>query len=132
MNNVNLVGRLTKEPELRYSQSGKAVTRFTLAVNRKLSREKKQEAEKNNQPTADFIGCIAFGVNAETLANYISKGNQLAVTGHIQTGSYEKEGQRIYTTDVIIDNFTFIETKKSDNADKEEGYFPVDNKDVPF
>ena len=138
MNKAILIGRLTKNIELRYTQSGMAIGRFNLAINRKMTREKKQEAERNNQPTADFIGCIAFGKTAETLANYVGKGNQLGIEGHIQTGSYEKDGQRIYTTDVILDGFTFIDSKNKGGGDSEvqdqsyDGYFPVNNDDIPF
>ena len=138
MNKAILIGRLTRDIELRYTQSGMAIGRFTLAINRKMTREKKQEAERNNLPTADFVGCIAFGKTAETLANYVGKGNQLGIEGHIQTGSYEKDGQRIYTTDVIVDGFTFIDSKNKGGGDSEvqdqsyDGYFPVNNDDIPF
>ena len=100
MNNVNLIGRLVRDPELRYSQSGMAVLRFTVAVDRKLSKDKKEEAQRNNQPTADFISCVAFGSTAEVIANYHSKGSQIGIEGRIQTGSYDKDGQRVYTTDI--------------------------------
>lgn len=139
MNKAILIGRLTKDIELRYTNSQMAIGRFTLAINRKMTREKRQEAERNDQPTADFIGCIAFGKTAETISQYVGKGNQLAIEGHIQTGSYEnKEGQRIYTTDVIVDGFTFIDSKNKSGGDSEvqdesdEGFFPVDNDDIPF
>lgn len=138
MNKTILIGRLTKDIELRYAQSGMAIGRFTLAINRKMTREKRQEAEKNNLPTADFIGCIAFGKTAETLSNYVGKGNQLGIEGHIQTGSYEKEGQRIYTTDVIVDGFTFIDARNKNEGNSQvqdesyDGYFPVNNGDIPF
>lgn len=139
MNKVSLIGRLTRDIELRYTNSQMAIGRFTLAINRKMSKEKRQEAERNNLPTADFIGCIAFGKNAETISQYVGKGNQLGVEGHIQTGSYEnKEGQRIYTTDVIVDGFTFIDSRNKTGGDNEvqdqnyDGFFPVDNDDIPF
>ena len=74
MNSVNLIGRLVREPELKYSQSGMAILRFTVAVDRKLSKDKREEAERNNQPTADFISCAAFGKTAEVIANYHGKG----------------------------------------------------------
>lgn len=133
MNKVSLIGRLTKDIDLRYSQGGMAIGRFTLAINRKMTKEKRQEAERNNQQTADFIGCIAFGKTAETIANYVEKGNQLGVEGHIQTGSYEnKEGQRVYTTDVIVDGFTFVGSSGNQGNTNTDGYFPVDNSDIPF
>lgn len=114
MNNVNILGRLTRDPEVRYTANTQmANARFVVAVNRKLSKEKRQEAEKNNQPTADFISCIAFGRTAENIATYFNKGQRIAVSGHIQTGSYEKDGQRIYTTDVVVDSFDFVESNSS-------------------
>lgn len=98
MNKVILIGRLTKDPDLRFAAgSGKAVTRFTMAVNRPMKRDE-----------ADFINCIAFGKTGETIAQYLTKGRQLAITGNIRTGSYEKDGQMRYTTDVIVDTFEFI------------------------
>ena len=110
------MGRLTRDVDLRMTTSNLAVGRFNVAVDRKLSKEKRQEAEKNNQPTADFISCIAFGKTAENIATYFRKGQRIAVTGHIQTGSYEnKEGKRVYTTDVIVDSFDFIENNSSSN-----------------
>lgn len=139
MNKTILIGRLTRDIDLKYTQSGMAIGRFTLAINRKMTREKRQEAERNNLPTTDFIGCIAFGKTAETISQYVGKGNQLGVEGHIQTGSYEnKEGQRIYTTDVIVDGFTFIDTRNKNEGNSQaqdesyDGYFPVNNDDIPF
>lgn len=122
MNNVNILGRLTRDVDLRMTTSNLAVGRFNVAVDRKLSKEKRQEAEKNNQPTADFIGCIAFGKTAENIATYFRKGQRIAVSGHIQTGSYEKDGQRIYTTDVVVDSFDFVESNISSNTNNNQGY----------
>lgn len=134
MNRANLIGRLTKDIDLRYTTSQMAIARFTLAINRKLTKEKRQEAEANNQPTADFINCIAFGKTAETLSNYVGKGNQLAIEGHIQTGSYEnKEGRTIYTTDVIVDGFTFIDSRQDTQKSTDySDFIPVNNDDIPF
>lgn len=122
MNNVNILGRLTRDVDLRMTTSNLAVGRFNVAVDRKLSKEKRQEAEKNNQPTADFISCIAFGKTAENIATYFKKGQRIAVSGHIQTGSYEKDGQKIYTTDVVVDSFDFIESNSSSNTNNNQGY----------
>lgn len=122
MNSVSLMGRLTRDVDLRMTTSNLAVGRFNVAVDRKLSKEKRQEAEKNNQPTADFIGCIAFGKTAENIATYFKKGQRIAVSGHIQTGSYEKDGQRIYTTDVVVDSFDFIESNSSSSTNTNQGY----------
>lgn len=123
MNNVSLMGRLTRDAELRYaSNTEMAILRFNVAVDRRLSKEKRTEAENNNQPTADFINCIAFGKTAEIIGQYFGKGNKIAITGHIQTGSYEKDGQRIYTTDVVVDSFDFIESNSSSNTNNNQGY----------
>ncbi|MDU1176243.1 MAG: single-stranded DNA-binding protein [Peptoniphilus harei] len=145
MNSVNLIGRLVREPELKYTQSGLAVLRFTVAVDRKLSKDKRDEVERNNQPTADFISCTAFGKTAEVIANYHSKGSQIGVEGRIQTGSYEKEGRKIYTTDVLVNSITFVGSKNNNSGGgnyqnsnnqqddySDDGFFPVNNDDIPF
>ncbi len=143
MNKVLLLGRLTKVPELRYTTTGKAVMRFTLAVNKKLSKEKRQEMENNGQAAADFISCQAWQQTAEIIANYCTQGSQLAVEGQIQTGSYEKNGQRIYTTDVLVNSIDLVGNKNSNQNNNQQnnnqdedfegnGFFPVDNSDIPF
>lgn len=137
MNLVVLYGRLTKDPELRYSQSGTPSCFTNVAVNRPMSKEKRQEAEANGQPTADFIGIKAFGKTAEMLANYFSKGNRIAVEGRITTGSYEKNGERVYTTNVIVNRLYFVESAKENSGsfapmNGQAGYYEVDEKDVPF
>lgn len=109
MNKSILMGRLTREPELKYSTGEKATAtlRFTLAVTRDF---------KNAQGAydSDFISCVAFGATAERIQKYVHKGQRLIVFGRIQTGSYtNKDGQKVYTTDVIVDNFEFVETKSS-------------------
>ena len=105
MNKVILMGRLTRDPEVRYSQgeSSLAIARYTLAVDRRFTR--------NNQDgqTADFINCVAFGKAGEFAEKYLKKGTKMAVTGRIQTGSYERDGQRVYTTDVIADRVEFLD-----------------------
>lgn len=141
MNLVALYGRLTRDPELKYSQSGAASCFTSVAVNRPMSKEKRKEAEANGQPTADFIGIKAFGKTAEMLANYFSKGDRIAIEGRITTGSYDKNGQTIYTTDVIVNRVHFIESAKENGGgnnqgfapqDNNAGYYPIDNSDVPF
>ena len=112
MNSVCLIGRLARDPELRYAQTGTAMCRFTVAVDRRLSKQKRQEAEAAGQPTADFISCTAFGATAELIANYHRKGSQIGIEGRIQTGSYEKDGRTIYTTDVIVNSLTFISSNQ--------------------
>lgn len=105
MNHVALIGRLTADPELKRTASGNSACNFTLAVNR----YKKVEG----QPDADFIRCKAFGKTAENLCRYMHKGSQMAVTGSIQTGSYEKDGQRHYTTDILVGSVEFLEKKEN-------------------
>ncbi len=108
MNKVILMGRLTRDPEIRYAQneSGTAVARYTLAVDRRYKREGEQNA--------DFIGCVVFGKGAEFAEKYLQKGTKIAVTGRIQTGSYtNKEGNKVYTTDVIVDEQEFAESKSA-------------------
>lgn len=104
INRVVLVGRLTKDPELRYTPSGVAMARFTLAVNRTFKSE--------GQPDADFISCVAWRKTAENTANFLKKGSLAGVEGRIQTGSYEgQDGKRVYTTDVVADSVQFLEPK---------------------
>lgn len=113
MNRVILVGRLTRDPELRYTQSRMAVCTFSLAVDRGLSKQKKQEAESQNRPTADFPRITVWGVQAENASRYLHKGSQCAVEGRIQTGSYQDQqtGKTVYTTDVVADRVEFLESR---------------------
>lgn len=109
MNNVTLIGRLVRDPEVRTSQSGTTVGRYTLAVDRRFKRE--------GEASADFISCICFGKAAEFAERYLAKGIKIAVTGRIQTGSYtNREGQKIYTTDAVIESQEFVESKGSNDA----------------
>ena len=112
-NIVVLTGRLVADAELRYLENNNAVARFTLAVDKGLSKEKRQEMEAKGQPTADFINCQAWGKMAESLVKYSGKGLRVLINGRIQTGSYEKDGQRIYTTDVTANNIEYIDWKNS-------------------
>lgn len=111
MNSVNLIGRLTRDPELKYTPSQQALCTFSLAVNKNLSREKKEELESEGRPTADFPRIIAWGKQAENISTYLSKGSQCAVIGRIQTGSYQdnETGKTIYTTDIIADRVMFLD-----------------------
>ena len=114
MNKVVLVGRLTKDPETRYagSEEKSAVARYTLAVERKVKKE--------NEPAADFIPCVAFQKQAEFAANYFRQGMRIAVSGRIQTGSYvNREGIRIYTTDVIIEEQEFAESRQEQEQSRQ-------------
>ena len=131
MNKVCLLGRLTKDVDLRFAAgSGTAVASFTLAVNRKFKKDE-----------ADFINCKAFAKTAEILAQYVFKGQQLAVTGHIQTGKYKnKEGKDVYTTEVIVNSFNFIsqgnkeqaKNKKDNSLEGLEEIEVLDDGDIPF
>lgn len=111
MNKVILMGRLTRDPEVRYSQRNSsqeemAVARYTIAVDRRGAKE--------GQQSADFISCVAFGKNGEFAEKYLRKGMKIVVTGRIQTGSYtNKDGQKVYTTDVVIEGQEFAESKKA-------------------
>lgn len=112
MNKVILMGRLTRDPDIRYSQSGMAVARYTLAVDRRFARG--GEAGSDQQQTADFIGCVAFGKSAEFAEKYLHQGTKIAVTGRIQTGSYtNRDGQKVYTTDVVVEDQEFAESKNA-------------------
>lgn len=105
INRVVLVGRLTKDPELKYTQGGIAVTRFTLAVNRAF-------ANQQGEREADFINCVAWRKQAENIANYLRKGSLAGVDGRIQTGSFEgQDGKRVYTTEVVADSTQFLEPR---------------------
>ena len=105
INNVVLVGRLVKDPDLRYSGNGVAVANFTIACNRPFSN---QQGERET----DFVSCVTWRKQAENLANYMSKGSQIGVEGRIQTRNYENnEGQRVFVTEVVADNIQFLESK---------------------
>lgn len=150
MNKVVLIGRLVRDSEVRYSANNMAVLRNTIAVDR---RGRAQEG----QQTADFIPVTAFGKTAEFIQNYFSKGSRLAITGRIQTGSYDNaEGRKVYTTDVIVEEVEFVESKRNDGQATagytrpapempaapaapvsapaaSDGYFPIDDDgDIPF
>lgn len=132
MNKVILIGRLTKDPVTSYTQEGKGVTRFTLAVDRRFKREE-----------TDFINCVAFGRQAEFSEKYLKQGTKIAITGRIQTGSYtNREGKKVYTTDVVVEELEFVESKKQEKtpspqeqpSKKDDGFIiiPDDAKELPF
>ena len=111
MNKVILMGRLTRDPDIRYStgESATAVARYTLAVDRRFRRDGEQ--------TADFIGCVAFGRNAEFAEKYLHQGTKIVAVGRIQTGSYtNRDGQKVYTTDVVVEDQEFAESKAVSDA----------------
>lgn len=108
MNRVILIGRLTRDPDVRYSQGAEplAIARYTLAVDRRGRRD------TNSDQSADFISCVAFGRNGEFAEKYLKQGTKIAVTGRIQTGSYtNKDGNKVYTTDVVVEDHEFVESK---------------------
>ena len=117
MNKVILMGRLTRDPDVRYSagENSTAVARYTLAVDRRFRRD-------GDSATADFIGCVAFGKSAEFAERYLHKGTKIVATGRIQTGSYvNKDGVKVYTTDVVVEDQEFAESKNS-AAGNDGGY----------
>ena len=113
MNKVCLIGRITRDPELRYTSSNIPSVRFTLAVNRTFQNQ-------NGEREADFINIVAWRNQAENVKKYVSKGSLVAVEGRIQTGSYEKDGQKVYTTDVVADNVQFLESKAQSQTRTDE------------
>ncbi len=136
MNNIVLIGRMTKDPELKYTSTGKGNTRFTLAVSR-------------NKDEADFINCTAWGKTAETIAEYLRKGRRIALQGRLSVNSYEKNGETRWSTEVIVDKFEFVDTvnstggqssytqpKKSENSfannDNNDNDEIMDDDDFPF
>jgi len=124
MNKVILMGRLTRDPEIRYSQGEQsmAIARYSLAVDRRFKRD-------GDAQTADFINCVAFGRQGEFAEKYLRKGIKIAVTGRIQTGSYtNKDGQKVYTTDVVVEEQEFAESKA---ASENNGGFAPENRPAP-
>lgn len=155
MNSVVLIGRLTKDPELRYlPNGGTAVCNFSLAVDKNLSKDKKQEMESQGKYTADFINIVVWGKQGENCANFLAKGRLVAIQGRIQTGSYNaSDGSKRYTFDVVAENTEFLEwgdkgsnspsgnTNIDYNSNKGSsntsdftgnGFDPVDEDDIPF
>ena len=113
MNKVILIGRLCADPEVRYTEvdNSMCIARYRLAVDRRFKRE-------GDEQTADFISCITFGKNAEFVEKYLKQGTKIAISGRIQTGSYtNKEGQKVYTTDIVVEEHDFCEGKGSGNSE---------------
>lgn len=116
MNKVMLIGRLTRDPELRYTQSGTAVASFSLAVDRRFSNQ-------NGEREADFINCVAWNKSAEFVANYFHKGKQMALEGRLQVRSYEgNDGQRRWVTEVIAEQIEFVGSKNDNNSGGRQDY----------
>lgn len=119
VNSVVLIGRLTRDPEMRTTQNGTPVVSYTLAVNRRF--------KSQGQPDADFISCVAWNKTADTMARYLHKGSLIAVQGRIQTRNYDnQQGQRVYVTEVVTDSFDFLESRNAQPgavpADTQQGY----------
>lgn len=126
MNKIILIGRLTKEPELRHTTSNIEVTQFSLAVNRDF---KNQEGEYE----ADFINCVAYRKLAETISVYVRKGDKLAVTGRLQVRNYDNsEGKKVYVSEVIVDSIEFLESKKESIDEPKEEMIPQEEENDPF
>ena len=120
MNKVILMGRLTRDPEVRYTQGNNAmaIARYSLAVDRRFKRD--------GEPDADFINCVAFGKSGEFAEKYLKKGTKIAIVGRIQTGSYtNKDGQKVYTTDVVVEETEFVESKGASSADNSNNSRPA-------
>ena len=144
MNKCCITGRITRDLELRHTQSGIANISFSLAVDKNLSRQKREEFEAQNRPTADFPRIVVWGQMAENLARYCGKGSQIAVVGRIETGSYEdKDGKMVYTTDIVAENVEFLskttqaESKSNSsintrrgNQNQSEGFFEDDFSEI--
>lgn len=134
MNKVLLIGRLVKDPDVRYSQGQEpmAIARYTLAVDRSIKKDREQ--------TADFISCVTFGKNGEFAEKYLHKGTKIAIEGRIQTGSYEKDGHKVYTTDIVVEHHEFCESRNasgaSGSAPDADGFVSVpdsvDDEALPF
>lgn len=130
INRVVLTGRMTKDPELKNTQSGTPVLAFTLAVDRNFKKE--------GQPEADFIQCVAWNRQAEAMAQYLHRGSLIGIDGRLQTRSYDnKQGQRVYITEVLVESFTFLESRNQSqptppkaSPESSNGYYRTDTSDV--
>lgn len=129
MNNTVLIGRLTKDVDLKFTGNGAAVGNFTLAVDRGFK-------NANGEKETDFINCVIWKKSAEALANYTKKGSMISVRGRIQTRSYENnEGKKVYVTEVVVEEFTFLDSKKdsqSNQTSKKENKYPEFGNSNPF
>jgi single-strand DNA-binding protein len=112
MNKAFLIGRIVNKIELRYTTSNMAIAKFTLAINRDTK-------NKQGEYETDFISCVAYNKTAELISKYLDKGSQIAIEGHIQIGSYEKDGKKTYTTDIVVERLTFLEKKATQSETQE-------------
>lgn len=120
INNVVLVGRLTKDIELRKTQSGLSVASFTVACDRRLS----QEQKNNGEQSADFINCVAWRGSADFLSSYAHKGDTVGVEGRIQTRNYDRDGQRVYVTEVLANSVNLLHSKQTAQSQEQASYEP--------
>ena len=120
INSVVLVGRLTKDIELRKTQSGLSVSSFTIACDRRLS----QEQRNNNEQSADFINCVAWRGSADFLSSYAHKGDTVGVEGRLQTRSYDRDGQRVYVTEVLANSVNLLHSKQTVQSQEQASYEP--------
>lgn len=121
MNYVSLLGRFTKDPEVNYTGTGKAFVRFTLAVNREFKKDE-----------ADFINCVAWDKTAELIGQYFNKGRRILVQGRISVSSYEKEGEKRYSTDVVVSNISFIDSKSEGDNKEYTSKVKEPNEEISF
>lgn len=139
MNSVQLVGRLVRDPDVRYTDGGSTISKFTVAVDRRFQKQGEERA-------ADFISCVSFGKTAEFIEKYFGRGQRIGLVGRIQTGNYsDKDGNKVYTTDIIVENAEFVESKNDAKESREDrgastdqagGFLPVGDgigdEDLPF
>lgn len=133
MNKIVLIGRLTRDPELRYTQSGKAFATFTLAVDRRF----RKQAEQNGQPTADFIPCMAWDKLAEIVGNNLAKGRRVGIEGHLQTRTYEaQDGSKRSAFDVVVNEMEFLDPKQQGQRSQGQQDFlfssGITDEEIPF
>ena len=120
MNKAILMGRLTKDPEVRYTNGGKTIGSFSIAVDRRFKSE--------GQPEADFFTCVTFGKQAEFVEKYLKKGTKILLSGQIQNNNYEKDGVKHYNTQIVVDEIEFAESKRSqseESSSKDDGFMAI-------
>lgn len=128
MNTVQLIGRLTRDPEVRYSQAGTAFANFSIAIDRGKDKE-------GNDKGADYPNIVCVGKTAELVETYLTKGRQVGIIGRIQTGSYEKDGKKVYTTEVFADRIEFLGSKTEEKKEEQQpipGFAQLKDDDIPF
>lgn len=129
MNNVSIVGNITRDIELNSTASGIATSRFSIAVNRR--------PDANGERKADFFNCVAWRKTAEFLAKYCKKGSRVAITGHLVSGSYEKDGHTVYTVEIVVDNVDLMSSSQAKSGSEKNNEMPdleplPDDEDIPF